>query len=318
LESVLGLSLYFHVLPVLAFLLQKVVSAPPAIELGSHALVVMLAIGGAVIVSWVIAWYEMGTGKKRRHPSLVADGKETLMDSFVELAILLGLIGSFFGIPYLDLVFGIVVAGAMLHTSKSILSDAMGNLLQKSVEKEYLGRIRKILMQTHGVLGFEEKGTGSLKAFKVGKFIFVSIRVYISPHMTTEGFYYIKKGINERITEVLPGFDVRIYLRGNVIPEEPRRAIIGVKHGKNPLKASIAERLMTAGTYFIVDLKGDRIVTVKAHAQRFKNAGELAAFIKAKHAGVVYAVNAEQEVMGLLPNVRLERTHALIFKDMFH
>lgn len=48
------------------------------------------------------------------------------------------------------------------------------------------------------------------------------------------------------------------------------------------------------------------------------NPGELAAFIKAKRAGVVYAVHAEPEVMRLLPQVRLERTHALIFKDMFH
>jgi len=64
----------------------------------------------SMMLSWFIAWYEISTGKKRGHPSIVADGKETLSDSFVELTVLGGIVGIAMGLPYLDYIIGIAVS----------------------------------------------------------------------------------------------------------------------------------------------------------------------------------------------------------------
>lgn len=157
LKSLLGLLIYFNLLPFLAELLKRVVQAPSRIDLGNNVGMVIIAVSFSVIAAWFFAWYEISTGRKRNHTSLVADGKETLADSFVELAVLIGVIAAYFKIYYLDLVFGLVVAAVMLKTAKAVLSESMGNLLQKSITPEKFLKIKQILNESKGIEYYEKK-----------------------------------------------------------------------------------------------------------------------------------------------------------------
>lgn len=316
-KSVLGLIVSFDITPQLSSLLQHIVSIPPRIDLGENPMIIFAVIVISIVISWLIAWYEITTGRKKNHPSLIADGRETLMDSFIEIAILIGLIGSFFGMFYLDYVAGVVVSLFMLYTAYVVLSESVGNLLQKSVGQDALLHIERILDSTKGVEGFPKEGPGAIQAFKLGKFIFVSVRIYVSPFMSSEGFYLLKKGINGQIAEALPRYEVKIYLRGDVVPEKPGRVIIPVANTMpDPLDAFIEERFSKAKSFYIVDLKGDRIVTVHEEKNTYKTPEELEGFIRRKMVDTVYFVKEED---GLdFPDVAFVKTHFLIFRDLFH
>jgi len=319
LKSILGLLVYFKLFPLLSNILSHVVSVPTKIDLGTSGWIVLCVIIGSIFLSWIVSWYQISTGKMKNHPSLISDGKETFSDSLVEFAVLAGIIGAFFHLYYLDYVFGIVVAFMILRTSKEILSEAGENLLQKSIDQEDVVKIKQVLSKTKGVEGFDQKGPDKVMAYKLGKFIFVFAKVYVSPALSTEGFYYIKKGINARIRKMLPDSEVRIYLRQSVLPEEPSRALIPVcKSSKNPLQAFIEESITKARQYYLVDLKGTRIVTVMEYANDFKNNDELADFIKRKRVDKIYFVKEDKKLKSLLPKVKFEKTSFLIFKDMFH
>ena len=319
LKSVLGLLIYFNYLPFLVGLLKLVTSPPAIINPGSHPILIIIVILFSIVFAWIVAAYEISVGKKKNHQSMVADGKETLADSFVEIAVLIGIIGALFGLYYLDFLFGILVAAVMLNTAKGVLSDSLGNLLQKSIDEKDFVKIKGILKESKGIESFEENDDDKLMAFKLGKFIFVSAKVYVLPSLTSEGFYYLRKGVSQRIKDLFPELEVRVFLKERTIKENPTRAIIPVNTvTKNKLDSFIEEDFTKAKRFFIVDLLGERIVSVKEEENKFKNISELAEFLEKKRVDVIYYVNIDKKLKSLLPNVLYNKTNFLTFKDLFH
>jgi cation diffusion facilitator family transporter len=319
LKSILGIFIYFNILPFVSNLLLHIVDMPARIDLSNNAFLVMFLIAGSVILSWTVSLYQIRTGKKTKHDSLISDGKETLSDSFVELAVLIGIIGVFLGLGYLDYIFGTLVSIIILKTAGGIVKSSGENLLQKSINQQEIKEIKKIIHQTKGVEGFDEKGEDRIMAYRLGKFVFIFIKVYISPSLSPQGFYMLKKAIKKRIDDAIPESNVRIYLRQSVKPEKIKRAIIPVcKKDKNPLNAFIEEDFSNAESFYIVDLVGERIVSVKQEKNRFKNKEEIAEFIKRKRADIIYTVKRDRSLENLLPNIKIERTNFLIFRNLFH
>jgi hypothetical protein len=156
-------------------------------------------------------------------------------------------------------------------------------------------------------------------AFKLGKFVFVSAKVYISPALNSEGFYILRKSIGQKIKTLLPETEVRVYLKEGVIKEIPKRALIPIcETSNNPLRSFITEEITKAGHYYIVDLMGERIITVKKFKNDFKNIKDLAHFIKNKRINDIYMVNENKELKKILPDIKIIKTNFLIFQDLFH
>ncbi len=319
LKSLLGIFVYFNILPFVSSILMHIVDVPAKINLTNNAFLTISLIAGSVILSWIVSLYQIRTGKKTNHDSLISDGKETLSDSFVELAVLIGIIGVFIGLEYLDYVFGTLVSIIILKTAGGIVKNSGENLLQKSINQKEIKDIEKIIHQTKGVEGFDEKGEDRIMAYKLGKFVFIFIKVYISPLLSQQGFYMLKKALKKTIDDALPESDVRIYLRQSVKPEPFKRAIIPIcKKQKNPLNAFIEEDFSNAESFYIVDLIGERIVNVKQQENNFKNKKQIAEFIKRKRADIIYMVKKDKTLENLLPNIKIEKTNFLIFRNLFH
>ncbi|MEI7718399.1 MAG: cation diffusion facilitator family transporter [archaeon] len=319
LKSILGIFLYVGIFPVVTSLLSNFVSIPEAIDFGTNALVVILVVVFSIFASWLVSWYQITTGKQKNHVSLIADGKETLSDSFVEMTVLIGLIGSFFGFKYLDYIFGLIVAGLMFRTSKGILKDAIGNLLQVSIDEEKFNEIKKLFAETKGIEDYEKGDDDRLMAFKLGKFIFVSAKVYVSPTLTPEGLYAIRKGLSQKVREILKDSEARVYIKEKVFQEKQGRVIIPVEETSNDLfRSFISEDFFKATSYYLVDVSGERIVTVRKYENNFKTRENLADFISRKMVDTVYLVKDDKKLEWLLPNVKFEKTNFIIFQDMFH
>jgi len=318
-KSILGFFLYMSIFPQITTLLSTFVSIPEAINFGNNALAVISVIVLSILASWFVSWYQISTGKKRNHVSLIADGKETFSDSIVEIAVLAGLVGSFLGLSYLDYIFSFVISIFMFNTARGILLEAVGNLMQASIEEDKFEEIKRIFAETKGIEDYEKKDDDRLMAFKLGKFVFVSAKVYVSPSLTSEGIYAIRKGISQKIREMLNDCEVRVYIKEKVFQEKQSRAIIPIDEtSSDPFTSFISEEFSKASSYYLVDVSGERIVTVRKYENNFKSKENLAEFISKKMVDMLYLVKEDKKLKSLLPKVVFEKTNFLIFQDMFH
>ncbi|MBI5066055.1 cation transporter [Candidatus Woesearchaeota archaeon] len=318
-KSLLGLLNYFNIFPFLIQLLLHVAELPSQVDLGNSFWITVIVVGFSIVCSWIVSRYQINVGRMHNHPSLISDGKETLSDSFVELAVLSGIIGTSLGLYYLDYLFGMIVAILVLRTATELIKESSNNLLQRSLGQEEIVKIEKLLSNTSGIEGFDTKGSDRVMAYKIGKFSFVFAKVYVSPLLTSEGFYHIKKGIHARIRELMSDSEARIYLKQSVLDETPRRALIPVsKTLKDDVYAFIEEDFFKAKQYYIVDLKGDRIVSVICWRNTFKDKKEINDFLKKKRIDMVYLVKETKETNKFLAGVKVQKTNFLCFKDLFH
>jgi cation diffusion facilitator family transporter len=318
-KSFLGILIYTGFAPQLGAFLATIVSTPQAIDFGNNALAVVLVVVFSIFASWIVSWYQITTGRKGKHLSLIADGKETLSDSFVETAVLIGLIGSSLGFGYLDYIFSFIISVLMLRTSKGILKESVGNLLQVSIDEKQFSEIKRIFDETKGIEDYEKKDDDRLMAFKLGKFIFVSAKVYVSPSLTPEGIYAMRKGISQKIKSMMKDSEVRVYIKEKVFQEKPGRVIIPIEETSDDLfRSFISEDFFKAKSYYLVDVYGERIVTVRKYENKFKTREELAEFMSKKMVDKAYFVKEDKKMEKLLPKVIFEKTYFLIFQDMFH
>jgi len=93
-------------------------------------------------------------------------------------------------------------------------------------------------------------GNDKIMAYKVGRFVFVFVKLYIHSSVSPEGFYYMKKAIREQIKEIIPDYETRIYIRESTGHEKYTRAILPIcKKVSDPLKAFIEEDFRKAETF---------------------------------------------------------------------
>jgi len=126
----------------------------------------------SLIVTLLLSRYKLKVGRELNSPSLIADGKHTQADTYASTAVLLGLMGYYFGFSSLDSIAGVLVSVFIFRAGYEILKDAIKVLLDASIGYEGLSRIREIASEIYGV-----RKINTLKARSSGKFMFVELEI---------------------------------------------------------------------------------------------------------------------------------------------
>ncbi len=126
----------------------------------------------SLVFTVLLSRYKLKVGRELNSPSLIADGKHTQADTYASAAVLLGLLGYYFGFSSLDAIAGIFVSVFVFRAGYEILKDAIKVLLDASIGYESLNRIREVASGTYGV-----RKIRSLKARSSGKFMFIELEI---------------------------------------------------------------------------------------------------------------------------------------------
>ncbi|MEA2075098.1 MAG: cation diffusion facilitator family transporter [Euryarchaeota archaeon] len=126
----------------------------------------------SLVFTVLLSRYKLKVGRELNSPSLIADGKHTQADTYASAAVLLGLLGYYFGFSSLDAIAGILVSVFVFQAGYEILKDAIKVLLDASIGYESLNRIREVTSGTYGV-----RKIRSLKARSSGKFMFIELEI---------------------------------------------------------------------------------------------------------------------------------------------
>lgn len=170
-------------------------------ESGSCLFWLALAVtGGSGLVSLVVGWYQVSSGKRSGHEALVADGKETWSDSCIEFVTCAGVLSEYFlHQPRLEYLFTLAVAVKLALTGKELFLKGFRALLQRSLESDAMAAIREEAMATCGIIKLAD-----LKAFRIGDVAIIIMKLHTRAPL--EATRQMKKSLAVRIAKRLQEF----------------------------------------------------------------------------------------------------------------
>jgi len=228
---------------------------------------VLGVLAALVTVPYLFSRYEIKMGERYNSPSLVADGRQFRADVLSASIVFFALVAEYFGLP-LDRIAAGIVALFIAYAGWDLLSSSMRVLLDASVDRETLDRIRAVVEEEPAVSAIRDvTGRNS------GRYIFVEAAVTLRVSDLAKA-HQISQRIESRIKETQCCVD-RVLIHYE--PEDKRTLRIAV-----PLTSSrneVSPHFGEAPYFLLADLdteKGsftNREVTYNPHHELKKGKG---------------------------------------------
>ena len=159
---------------------------------------------GTIGINLFVTQYERKRAVELKSGLLQTDSMHTLSDVYSSLTVLIGLAAVRLGLPILDPIMAIVIAGFIGRTGFKILSDSSRVLSDASRVDPRL--VKEVVMQIPGV-----KSCHNIRTRGLENHIFVDCHIQVAPEMTTQGAHdlvhdieaLIKKEMSEVVDVVI-------------------------------------------------------------------------------------------------------------------
>ena len=153
---------------------------------------VMAAIG--IGINYTMSSYLIRSGDKINSPALIADGKHQRVDIFSCISVLIGVIGSQFGIPILDTLVSVFIALVILNTAFHIAKDNINTLMGKVPSKKLIGDVKKAALLSDCV-----KGVHDVKVNNMGPYVSVELHVELNKELKLEKSHKIAHEVEQNV-----------------------------------------------------------------------------------------------------------------------
>lgn len=165
-----------------------------AAEVTTTGFVIMLA---TIAINLLVVRYETRAAKRLHSEVLLADALQTRGDVWTSVAVLVALAGVRAGLPLLDPIAALVVAGFIARAAFEIASTTGGILSDQAVLPQ--DAIEHVVMRVDGVLGCHHIRTrGS------ADYVFLDLHVWLPPAMPLEQAHAISHVVKDRLMGEYP------------------------------------------------------------------------------------------------------------------
>ena len=158
----------------------------------------------ASVINAVWCWVLIRTGRERKSPALVADGKHLFSDVVSSLGVLAGVaLAAITGYTILDPILAGVVALNVLWSGWGLLKESVGGLLDQAVPDEELTRIRAVIAaNADGAIEAHD-----LRTRHAGRMTFVDFHLVVKGSMSVTQAHDIcdrlERAIKAEVTDAL-------------------------------------------------------------------------------------------------------------------
>lgn len=154
----------------------------------------MALIGVAVNIS--MTRYMMRVGREINSPAIIADAQHQKVDIFSCFAIVVGVVGSNFGLVILDPLVAVLIAALVLKTAYNVGKENIDNLMGKVPSKELIVDINKACSSVEGV-----RGVHNIKVNYMGPNASVDMHIYVDPELSLREAHRIAHDVESCVRE---------------------------------------------------------------------------------------------------------------------
>ncbi|SNZ08683.1 cation diffusion facilitator family transporter [Persephonella hydrogeniphila] len=165
-----------------------------------HTELAILIMFLAMVATFVYSRLELKAAKKLNSPALMADAQHIWADFLSSMIVIVGLVGTYFGYN-LDKYAASVVALFVFYSGWEIFSSGLKVLLDVSLEKDEIEKIKKIIYSHPAVVDIRH-----IRGRVAGSFKFLDIELLLHNYSLRET-HRIVDDIERRIKEEIPNID---------------------------------------------------------------------------------------------------------------
>ncbi|MEH7097254.1 cation diffusion facilitator family transporter [Neobacillus vireti] len=161
------------------------------------------------VVMYFVYRYNKKLANEINSPSVMAAAKDNLSDAWVSAGIFIGIVGTQFGLPWLDPLTAIIVGLLICKTGWDIFREASHNLTDGFDEK-VIELYKETIHHCYGV-----KGVKDIKARNYGNNVVVDIVILVNSNLDVRGAHDIATDVELKLIEVHHVYDVHVHVEPN-------------------------------------------------------------------------------------------------------
>ena len=185
-----------------------------------------------IVVTYLFSRFERRKGEELHSPSLIADSEHIKTDMFSAIVVLAGIVGNYLGYPIVEKIAVLVIVLFIFHAGYEIMVEALKVLLDASIDKETLDRIRELL-KSHPLIAEVKSVTGRSS----GSYKFIEAEVTVATN-DLEKAHNIVHEVEAVVKREIPFVEKLII---HFEPEEKRAEIYAVPVNGNRVCDKFAE-----------------------------------------------------------------------------
>ncbi len=155
--------------------------------------------GIAIIVKEALFHVTRMVGRRSGSRVLLANAWHHRSDAISSVAALFGIAGAQLGIPLMDPIAGMLVAGLIIKTGIDIGYESIRELTDETVEEDVISELGKIMSEIEGVDHFHE-----MRARRMGPHLLVDMHIQVDSMMSISAAHQVAERVRLKILEKLP------------------------------------------------------------------------------------------------------------------
>jgi cation diffusion facilitator family transporter len=200
----------------------KIVHPKPVMHLGWVAAAAVVGFIG----NEAVAHFRIRVGREIGSAALIADGQHAHIDGFTSLAVLIGVLGVWFGFPILDPSVGIAITIAILFIVKDAAASIWIRLID-GIEPEILAQIEHAPTHVPGVLGVHD-----VRARWIGHRVYSDVAINVDSSLSVQEADALSQKVEQALRE-------HVRLLGSVV--------VRVCSSPRPCREKVLKAAVTSG-----------------------------------------------------------------------
>jgi len=161
---------------------------------------------GSAVVMYFVYRYNRNLSRKIDSKAVMAAAKDNLSDAWVSIGTTIGIIGSQFGMPWLDIVTAILVGFLICKTAWDIFSEA-SHELSDGFDEQKLKMYEDVIFDLEGV-----KGIKSIKGRNYGNNEVVDVVILVNSQLNVHQAHDIATKVEDTLTDEYGVYDIHVHV----------------------------------------------------------------------------------------------------------
>lgn len=163
----------------------------------------------------VVAIYRIRAGRRIGSAALIAEGQHARTDALTSLAVVIGVIGAWVGLPWLDPVIGLVIAAVIVAVLIGSMRTVVRRLMD-GIEPATLDLIEATAAQVQGVTSVD-----TARARWTGHRLEADVEIFVDPDLSLGGGHAVAHAVKDQLRAQVPHLERALVQVSPAIPLTP-------------------------------------------------------------------------------------------------